>query len=52
MAYTRCDACRQIVEMEDKVYENAEKEEETRRSICWQASEIPAEEKENVDDVQ
>ena len=49
---TSCDERRQIAEMEDKLYENFKKSEETRRASPLQAAKMLAEEKENVDEVQ
>ena len=48
VAETRCDARRQIVEIEDEVFAKFEKAGETRRSICLPSSDILAEEKEKV----
>ena len=51
VAETRCDACRQISEMEDKVYKQDDKAEETRHDIIQQAEDIIDEEKNNVKEV-
>ena len=40
---TRCDACCQIAEMEDKLYAKFENAEETRRASCQQESDIISE---------
>ena len=45
---TRCVSDSQIYEIEDKVNENSEKKEETRRASRQQSAEILAEEKEKV----
>ena len=45
---TRCVSDSQISEIEDKVNENSEKKEETRRASRQQSAEILAEEKEKV----
>ena len=45
VAETRCDALRQISEMEDKVYAKSDKAEETRHAIYQHAAEILSEEK-------
>ena len=47
----RGDAFRQIYEMEDRVYKNVEKAEDTRRASRQQAAEILADEKETVAEV-
>ena len=51
VAQTRCDARRQISEMEEKVYAEADKAEYTRRAIRQQAAEILSEKKNNVEEV-
>ena len=51
MAESRCDAPRQISEMEDKVYAKFEKAEYTRCDSLRQAAEIIAEDKDEVAEV-